>query len=91
MNEFEILIRHLRGFATHPFHSAPGYHEVGRRAGFIVHDQIPRSDRQVNVSRRTRSRLNVAAKLAVRTGPDAATVYKTTHKRAFEREQGDDE
>ena len=90
MNEFEILIRHFHGIATHPFHSAPGYHEVGRCAGFIVHDQISRSDRHVNVSRRARAPLNVAVKLPVRTGPEAVTVHKATHERAFEGEERDD-
>jgi len=90
MNEFEILIRHLRGTATHPFHSAPGYHEVGRRAGFIGHDQISRSDRHVNVSRRAGAPLNVAAKFPVRTGPEAVTVHKATHERAFEGEKRND-
>ena len=84
MNELEILIRHFRGIATHPFHSAPGYDEVGRWAGFIVHDQTSRSDRQVNVSRPAGALLNVAAKLPVRTGPEASTVRKATHERAFE-------
>jgi hypothetical protein len=91
MNEFEILIRHFHGIATHPFHSAPGYHEVSRWAGFIVHDQISRSDRHVNVSRRAGARFNVAAKLPVRTGPEAATVHKATHERAFEGEKRDDD
>ena len=91
MNEFEILIRHFHGIATHPFHSAPGYHEVSRWAGFIVHDQISRSDRHVNVSRRAGARFNVAAKLPVRTGPKAATVHKATHERAFEGEKRDDD
>jgi hypothetical protein len=90
MNEFEILIRHCHGFATHPFYSAPGYDEVGRWAGFIVQDQISRSDRHVNVSRRAGAHLNVAAKLPVRTGPEAATVHKATNKRAFEGEKRDD-
>jgi hypothetical protein len=90
MNEFEILIRYLHGIATHPFHSAPGYHEVGRWAGFIVHDQISRSDRHVNVSRRAGASLNAAAKLPVRTVPEAVTVHKATHERAFEREKRDD-
>jgi hypothetical protein len=89
MNEFEILSRHFHGFATHPFHSAPGYYEVGRWAGFIVNDQISRSDRQVNVSRRAGALLNVAAKLPVRTGPVAATVHKATYERAFEGEKRD--
>jgi hypothetical protein len=91
MNEFEILIRHFHGIATDPFHSAPGYHVVGRRAGFIVHDQISRSDRHVNVSRRAGARLNVAAKLSVRTGSEAATVHKATHERSFEGEKRDDD
>lgn len=91
MNELEIFIRHFHGIATHPLHSAPGYHEVGRRAGFKVHDQLSHSDRHVNVSRRAWARLNVAAKLPVRTGPEAAaTVHKTTHERAFEGEKRDD-
>ena len=91
MNEFEILIRHFHGIAIHPFHSAPGYREVGRWAGFIVHDQISRSDRHVNVSRRAGARLNVAAKLPVRTGPEAATVHKSTYDRAFEGEKRNDD
>ena len=90
MNEFEILIRHFHGIATHPFHSAPGYHEVGRWAGFIVHDQISRPDSHVNVSRRAGAPLNLAAKLPVRTRPEAATVHKATHERAFEGEKRDD-
>jgi hypothetical protein len=90
MNEFEILIRHLHGTATHPFHSAPGYYEVRRRAGFIVHDQISRSDRHVNASRRAWAPLNAAAKLPVRTGPEAVTVHKATHERPFEGEKRDD-
>jgi hypothetical protein len=90
MNEFEILVRYFHGIATHPFHSAPGYHEVGRWAGFIVHDQISRSDRHVNVSRRAGAPLNAAAKLPVRTGPEAVTVHKATHERAFEGEKRDD-
>jgi hypothetical protein len=90
MNEFEILIRHFHGIDTHPFHSAPGYHEVGRCAGFIVHDQISRPDRHVNVSRQAGAPLNVAAKLPVRTGPEAVTVHKSTHERAFEDEKRDD-
>ena len=87
MNEFEILIRHFDRIAAHPFHSAPGYHEVGRWAGFIVHDQIARSDRHVNVPRRTGARLDDAAKLPVRAGPEAPTVHKATHERAFESEK----
>jgi hypothetical protein len=90
MNEFEILVRYFHGIATYPFHSAPGYHEVGRWAGFIVHDQISRSDRHVNVSRRARAPLNAAAKLPVRTGPQAVTVHKATYERAFEGEKRDD-
>jgi hypothetical protein len=90
MNEFEILIRYFRGIATHPFHSAPGYHEVGRWAGFIVQDQISRSDRNVNVSRRAGAPLNAAAKFPVRTGPEAVTVHKATDERAFEGEKRDD-
>jgi len=90
MNEFEIHIRYFHGIATHPFHSAPGYHEVSRWAGFIVHDQISRSDRHVNVSRRAGAPLNVAAKLPVCTGPEAVTVHKATHERAFEGEERDD-
>jgi hypothetical protein len=90
MNEFEILIRYFHGIATHPFHSAPRYHEVGRRAGFIVRDQISRSDWHVNVSRRAGTPLNAAAKLPVRTGPEAVTVHKATHERAFEGEKRDD-
>jgi hypothetical protein len=89
MNEFEILIRHFHGIATHPFHFAPGYHEVGRWAGFIVHDQISRSDLQVNVSRRAGTLLYVAVKLPVRTGLEAATVHKATYERAFEGEKRD--
>jgi hypothetical protein len=90
MNEFEILVRHFLRIATHPFHSAPGYHEVGRWAGFIVHDQISRSDRQVNVSRRAGTLLYVAAKLPVRTGSTAVTVHKATYERAFEGEKRDE-
>jgi hypothetical protein len=90
MNEFEIFIRHFNGIATHPFHSAPGYHEVGRWAGFIVHDQISRSDAHVNVSARAGARLDDAAKLPVRAGPETATVHKATHQRAFEREKRDE-
>ena len=91
MNEFEILIRHFLRIATHPFHSAPGYHEVGRWAGFIVHDQISRSDRHVNVSCQAGALLNAAAKLPVRTGPEPAAVHKPTHDRAFEGEKRDDD
>ncbi len=92
MNEFEILIGYFDRIATLPFHSAPGYHEVGRWAGFIAHDQISRSDHHVNESRRAGALLYVAAKLPVRTGPEAATVHKATHERAFESEKrGDDE
>ena len=90
MNEFEILVRHFLRIATHPFHSAPGYHEVSRCVGFIVHDQISRSDQHVNVSRRAGAPLNVAAKLPVHTGPEAVTVHKATHERAFEGEKRDD-
>jgi hypothetical protein len=90
MNEFEILIRHFHGIATRPFHSAPGYHEVGRWTGFIVHDQISRSDRHVNVSRQAGAPLNFAAKLPVRTVPQAVTVHKATHERAFQCEKRDD-
>jgi hypothetical protein len=90
MNEFEILSRHLHGTNTHPFHSASGYHEVGRWAGFIVHDQLSRSDRHVNVSGRAGAPLNVAAKLPVRTGPEAVTVHKATHERAFEGKKRND-
>ena len=90
MNEFEILIRYFPGIATHPFHSASAYHEVRRWAGFIVHDQISRSDRHVNVSRRAGAPLNAAAKLPVRTGPEAVTVHKATHEHAFEGEKRDD-
>ena len=89
MNEFEILIRYF-WIATHPFHSASGYHEVGRWAGFIVHDQISRSDRHVNLSRRTRVPLNAAPKLPVRAVADTVTVHKATHERAFESEKRDD-
>ena len=84
MNEFEILICHFLEVAARPFHSTPGYYKVGRRAGFIVHNQISRSDRQVNVSRPAGARLNVDAKLPVHAGPEAATVHKATHERAFE-------
>jgi hypothetical protein len=87
MNEFKILIRHLNAIPTHPFHSAPGYHEIRRRAGFIVHNQISHSDRQVNVSRRARALLNIAAKLPVHPSPETATVHKATHHRAFEGEK----
>ena len=90
MNEFEILIRHFHGIATHPFHSAPGYHEVGRWAGFIVHDQISRPDRHMNVSRRAGAPPNVAAKLPVRAGPDAVTIHNATHEHAFKGEKRDD-
>jgi hypothetical protein len=90
MNEFEILIRYFHGIATHPFHSAPGYHEVRRWAGFIVHDQISRSDRHVNVPCRAGAPLNAAPKLPVRTSPEAVTVHKATHERAFEGEKRDD-
>jgi len=90
MYEFEILIRYFHGIATHPFHSAPGYHEVGRWAGFIVRDQISRSDRHVNVSRRAGALHKAAAKLPVRTGPEAVTVHKATHERTFEGEKRDD-
>jgi hypothetical protein len=90
MNESEILVRYFHGIATHPFHSAPGYHEVGRWAGFIVHNQISRSDRHVNVSPRAGATLNAAAKLPVRTGPEAVPVHKATHERAFEGEKRDD-
>ena len=89
MNEFEILVRHFQGFATHPFHSAPGYHEVRRWARFIVHDQISRSDWHVNLSDRAGASLNAAAKFPVRTGPEAVTVHKATHERAFEGEKRD--
>jgi hypothetical protein len=91
MNEFEILIRHFHAIATHPFHSAPGYHEVGRWVGFIVRDQISRSDRNVNVSRRAGARLDVAAKLPIRTGAEAAAVHKATHESAFEGEKRDEQ
>jgi hypothetical protein len=90
MNEFEILIRYFHRIATHPFHSAPGYHEVARWAGFIIQDQISLSDRHVNVSCRTGTPLNLAAKFPVRTGPEAVTVHKATHERAFEGEKRDD-
>jgi hypothetical protein len=90
MNEFEILIRHFQGIATHPFHSAPGYHEVRHWAGFIVHDQISLPDLHVNVTRRAAALLNDAAKLPVRTRTEAATVHKATHNRAFEGEKRDD-
>jgi hypothetical protein len=90
MNELEILIRYFHGIATRPFHSAPGYHEVGSWTGFIVHDQILGSDRHVNVSRRAGAPRNPAAKLLIRTGPEAVTVHKATHERAFESEQRDD-
>jgi hypothetical protein len=90
MNEFEILVRHFPRIASHPFHSAPGYHEVGRWAGFIVHVQISRSDRYMNVSRRAGSRLDVAVKLPVRSGPEAATVHKATHERAFKGKKRDE-
>jgi hypothetical protein len=87
MNELEILIRNFLRIATCPFHSAPGYREVGRWAGFIVHNQISRSDAHVNVSCRAGAPLNVAAKLPVHAGPTAATVHKATHDRAFEGEK----
>jgi hypothetical protein len=90
MNEFEILIRHFFRIATHPFHSAPGYHEIGRWAGFIVHNQISRSDAYVNVSCRAGARRNIAAKLPVRPGPEAATVDKAAHERAFEGKKRDE-
>jgi hypothetical protein len=90
MNEFEILIRYFHGIATHPFHSAPGYHEICRWAGLIVQDQISHSDRHMNVSRRAGTPLNAAAKLPVRTGPEAVTVHKATHERPFEGEKRDD-
>jgi hypothetical protein len=90
MNEFEILIRHFDRIATHPFHSAPGYHEIDRWAGFIVHKQISRSDAHVNASRPAGARLDAAAKLPVRTGPEAASVHKATHERAFEGEKRDE-
>jgi hypothetical protein len=90
MNEFEILVRYFHAIATRPFHSAPGYHEVRRWAGFIVHHQISRSDRHANVSRRAGALLNAAVKLPVRTGPEAVTVHKATHERAFEGEKRDD-
>ena len=90
MNEFEILIRYFHGIATHPFHSAPGNHEVDRWTGFIVQDQISRSDQHVNVSRRARASLYAAAKFPVRTGPEAVTVHKATHECAFEGEERDD-
>ena len=90
MNEFEILIRYFRGIATHPFHSAPRYHEVGRWTGFIVQDQVSRSDQHVNVSRRAGASLNAAAKFPVRTSPEAVAVHKSTHERAFEGEKRDD-
>ena len=90
MNEFEILIRHFSGIAAHPFHSVPRYLEVGRWSGFIVHDQISRSDGYANVPRRAGAGLDVAAKLPVRAGSEAATVHKATHERAFEGEKRDE-
>ena len=90
MNEFEILMRHFLRIATHPFHSALVYHEIGRRAGLIVHNQISRSDAHVNVSRRAGARLNVAVKLPVHTRPEAPTVDQATHDRAFEGEKRDE-
>jgi hypothetical protein len=84
MNEFEILIRHFHGIATRPFHSAPGYHEVGRWPVFIVHDQISRSDRHANVSGRAGA--NVAAKLQLCTGPEAVTVCNSAEK-TYESDQ----
>ena len=92
MNEFEILICYFHGIAIHPFHPPSGYHEVRRWAGFIVHDQTSRSDRHMNASRRAGAPPNAAAKLPVRTGPEAVTVHKATHERAFEgEERGDNE
>jgi hypothetical protein len=87
MNEFKILVRHFIRIATHPSHSALVYHEIGGWAGFIVHNQISRSDSQVNVSRRARALLNIAVKLPIHPGPEAATVDKATHDRAFEGEK----
>ena len=90
MNEFEILMRHF-WIAIHPFHSAPRYHEVGRWAGLIVDDQLSRADQHVDVpGRPALFPGNPAAKLPVREGPEAATVHKTTHDRAFEGEKRDD-
>jgi hypothetical protein len=90
MNEFEILIRHSLWIATRPFHCAPGYHEIGSWSGFIVHDQISRSDLHVNVSGRVGARVDVAAELPVRAGTEAATVHKATHDRTFEGEKRDE-
>ena len=90
MNEFKIIIRYFFWVPTGPSHPAPGYHEVSHWAGFIVHDQIARSDWHVNVPRRTGARLDDAAKLPVRAGPEAVTVHKATHQRAFQGEKRDD-
>jgi hypothetical protein len=90
MNEFKILIRHFIRFASHPFRSPPRYHEIGGSAALIVHNQISRSDRNVNVSRLAGALLNLDAKLSVHAGPEAATVDKATHERAFEGEKRDE-
>ena len=90
MNESEILIRYFHGIAIRPFHSAPSYHEFSRWAGFIVQDQISRSDRHVNVPRRAGASLDAAAELPIHTCPEAITVHKATHDRAFEGEKRHD-
>jgi hypothetical protein len=66
------------------------YHEIGRCAGFIAHDQVSQSDARVNVADRAGARLDVAAKLPIHPGPEEATVYKATHDRTFEGEKRDE-
>jgi hypothetical protein len=89
--EFEILVCHFHGLATHPFHSTTGHHEVGGRAGFIVDDQISRSDRYVNVSRRAGPSLDAAAKSPIGPGPEAVAVHEATQERAFDSEKREDD
>jgi hypothetical protein len=91
MNEFEILICYIRGSAAYPFHSMPGYHEIGRRAGFIVQVQISRSDLHVNVSRRAGAPLDTAVKFPIRAGAEPVTEHKAAHERALEGEKWNDE
>jgi hypothetical protein len=58
---------------------------VGLDSWYTTKSRAP--ERQVNVSRRAGALLNVAAKLPVHPGPEAATVDKATHDRAFEGEK----
>jgi hypothetical protein len=87
MNELEILIRYFDGHRHSPISFRAGTPRRRPLGSIQVQNQISRSDGYVNLSGRAGAGLDVAAKLPVRAGPEAATVHKATYERAFEGEK----